>query len=160
MKKYAYVENNIIIELVESLPERWKNISGLDKSRNDQNFLRNLGWYIIEHLPAQLGNNQYIADYDYTFVNNKVIGTPLVVTGVTSTLETQKNYFLQVLRQTRNELLVKSDITQLIDVQQNMPEVKRNEWKIYRQALRDLPQVYMNVTVYDTNLIIYPTKPE
>ncbi len=42
---------------------------------------------------------------------------------------------LEIIRTTRNELLTKSDWTQFVDVELDDKE----EWKTYRQSLRDLP---------------------
>lgn len=42
-----------------------------------------------------------------------------------------------LLRKKRDQLLVESDVKVLPDIP--MTDSKRNEWKTYRQALRDLP---------------------
>lgn len=64
---------------------------------------------------------------------------------------------LQDLREKRNQLLTESDWTQIGDV----VLADKEEWKTYRQALRDLPSVSVNAA-YDVagNLINvnYPTK--
>lgn len=64
----------------------------------------------------------------------------------------------QELREKRNKLLTESDWTQMSDV----VLVDKEDWKTYRQALRDLPIVSANTT-YDVvgNLINveYPMKP-
>lgn len=60
---------------------------------------------------------------------------------------------LNDLRNKRNRLLQESDWTQTVsDIP--MSEEKKEEWRIYRQALRDLPE---NV---DINNVVYPQKPE
>lgn len=65
---------------------------------------------------------------------------------------------LQDLREKRNQLLTESDWTQFGDV----VLADKEEWKTYRQALRDLPSVSVNAA-YDVvgNLINveYPMKP-
>lgn len=55
------------------------------------------------------------------------------------------DYHLQVLRNRRNMLLTQTDWT----MNAPLPESKKIEWEVYRQALRDLP---LNVT--------YPIWPE
>jgi hypothetical protein len=55
------------------------------------------------------------------------------------------DYHMQVLRNRRNMLLNESDWT----MNAPLPESKKIEWEVYRQALRDLP---LNVT--------YPIWPE
>lgn len=49
---------------------------------------------------------------------------------------------LLALRRKRDRLLRESDFTQLPDAP--LPEEQRETWCIYRQALRDLPQLYFN----------------
>lgn len=62
----------------------------------------------------------------------------------------QKNYL--ILRSERDSLLKESDWTQMPD--SPLTEEQKQEWQVYRQALRDLPQTA------DINNIVYPTKPE
>jgi len=56
------------------------------------------------------------------------------------------------LRIQRNKLLADSDWTQLTD--SPLADTKRQEWAVYRQQLRDLPNTV------DINNIIYPEKPQ
>jgi hypothetical protein len=52
----------------------------------------------------------------------------------------------------RNQYLSESDWTQLID--SPLTEEKKQEWKVYRQALRDI------TLQTDPFNIVWPTKPE
>lgn len=56
------------------------------------------------------------------------------------------------IRNKRNDLLARSDWTQLPDAQ-----VDSEAWAEYRQALRDLPNVYSNAQSKDE--IVFPVKP-
>jgi len=56
------------------------------------------------------------------------------------------------LREQRTEVLRESDWTQLGD--SVLPQQKKNQWKSYRQELRDLPQNFP-----DANDVIWPTEP-
>jgi hypothetical protein len=56
------------------------------------------------------------------------------------------------LRDTRNKLLSNSDWIMLSD--NTLTEEQKNNWKAYRQALRDLPQ---NTT--DPREVVWPSKP-
>lgn len=47
-------------------------------------------------------------------------------------------YSYAALRRDRNEMLMRSDWTQLPN--SGLSEAKRTEWETYRQALRDLPE--------------------
>tara|TARA_R110000822_G_C15023593_1_gene463400 strand:- start:90 stop:458 length:369 start_codon:yes stop_codon:yes gene_type:complete len=72
--------------------------------------------------------------------------------------EVEKDYSINKLRIERNVLLAESDWTQVLDVSlSNM-----DEWKAYRQVLRDLPQTQPNITTdLAGNIIdnIFPEKP-
>tara|TARA_B110000261_G_scaffold76439_1_gene88365 strand:- start:25 stop:345 length:321 start_codon:yes stop_codon:yes gene_type:complete len=72
--------------------------------------------------------------------------------------EIEKDYSINKLRDERNILLAESDWTQVLDVSlSNM-----DEWKAYRQVLRDLPQTQPNITTdLAGNIIenVFPEKP-
>ena len=67
-----------------------------------------------------------------------------------------KEYFapdyMSALRHMRNGLLRESDWTQFTD--SPLTDSKKNEWKTYRQNLRDLP-----ATESDPENATFPTKP-
>ena len=69
---------------------------------------------------------------------------------------------MQKLRETRNKMLEDSDWTQGSD--SPLSNSKKDEWKTYRQALRDLPKT-ANPKLDDTKLLLdmssvtFPTKP-
>ena len=58
------------------------------------------------------------------------------------------------LRHERDRLLKESDWTQIPDAQ--LGQAKVDEWKAYRQALRDLPAATPNP---DPKLVVWPTPP-
>lgn len=66
--------------------------------------------------------------------------------------ETFGTDYIGALRQMRNVLLRESDWTQFTD--SPLSESKKNEWKIYRQTLRDLP-----ATESDPENATFPTLP-
>lgn len=60
---------------------------------------------------------------------------------------------MRALRAERDKLLRESDWTQMVsDIP--LTEAQKEAWRVYRQALRDLPQTV------DLDNIIYPSKPE
>lgn len=63
-------------------------------------------------------------------------------------------FALIMLRIKRDELLAQSDYTQMPDV----PLSNKDLWDNYRQALRDLPQTYANITSLDE--VTWPTPPQ
>ena len=60
--------------------------------------------------------------------------------------------YIEALRDLRNNLLRECDWTQVIDSQ--LSETKKNEWKKFRQELRDLPK-----TVNDLENPTWPNAP-
>ena len=66
-----------------------------------------------------------------------------------------------LLRKKRDQLLLESDIKVLPD--SPMTDSKRDEWKTYRQALRDLPATSTpklnNQEQIDESSVTWPTKP-
>ena len=61
--------------------------------------------------------------------------------------------YTDLLRQTRNQLLLESDWTQNSDV----PDATKTKWQTYRQSLRDITSGISSVT--DVENITWPTKP-
>lgn len=61
------------------------------------------------------------------------------------------------IRSRRSYLLVESDWTQTID--SPLSAEKKAEWAAYRQALRDLPNLYLNTQIQQQSDIEWPTKP-
>ena len=66
-----------------------------------------------------------------------------------------------LLRKRRDQLLAESDVKVLPD--SPMTDSKRNEWKTYRQALRDLPATaspkITNKEELDESSVTWPTQP-
>ena len=60
------------------------------------------------------------------------------------------------LRSKRNMLLAKTDWTQVADVP--ISEQQKILWRDYRQALRDLPDAYANITSLEE--VVWPTPPQ
>ena len=59
------------------------------------------------------------------------------------------------IRRERDNLLALSDWTQLSDCK--LTDVQINDWRIYRQSLRDLPTAQSSVT--QTREVVWPAKP-
>lgn len=78
-----------------------------------------------------------------------------IINGVHSVIEPSKedvnNYLMSHVRSERNKLLSSCDWTVLSD--SPLTDSKKQEWILYRQALRDLP------ATVDINNIVYPKKP-
>ena len=69
--------------------------------------------------------------------------------------EADTPHCLMLLRIDRDNLLSKSDWTQIADCQ--LSDTKKAEWVTYRQQLRDLPSNYSNLA--DLDDVEWPTEP-
>jgi hypothetical protein len=142
MAKFAYIENNQILTLEENLPEVWKNVSGFHHSKNDDNFINAYGWHRVVPVAVEYDPNlQYIISYTYVINGNIVEETPVIRDRPVESIETKKQRFMDSVRSRRNGLLVESDWTQAVDLQETKPSEWKLAWKTYRQAMRDFPEV-------------------
>lgn len=79
MAKFAYVENNIVIETCDILPTNWRNISNLRNLENYSAELDALGWKLVQVIPVSYNAiTQRIANYVYTYSNNQVFEEAII----------------------------------------------------------------------------------
>lgn len=148
--RFVYVENGEVKASARLLPRNWKNISNF--SSLDNQSLLNYGWYphtFIE-APNQSTNTVITGSY-YEINETNVVEYQTIRNKTQQEIQNDVNNKWDEIRNQRNELLITSDWTQLSDVP--MTQEKNNEWKTYRQSLRDItnqPDPY-NIT--------WPTKP-
>jgi hypothetical protein len=158
MANWAHVENNEITEVHDVLPKNWKNVSGLDLVQHDIDFLKSLGWYPVVNTESYDSTVYKITGYSYTFDNDTVTAHPTVEEIITvDNFGGNKARFIQQLREKRNELLIRSDWTQLLDIQNSFSKQEKYNWQMYRQKLRDLPDQYKNNEIVDIDLVVWPT---
>lgn len=145
MANWAFVENGKVEGVYENLPSNWRNISGLNFSSDNLEFLNSVGWYKIKKNHESFDNELYeIKDYDYCFGNNSVTESLILVQKDTPLSDEYKHQLLLMqLREERNNRLKLTDWTQLRDVE--FDNKTRLKWVSYRQKLRDLPKKYENV---------------
>jgi hypothetical protein len=159
MHRWAFVEDNNIVELHYNLPTSWRNISGLQNAENDLEYLLALGWMPIDHEHQSFDPDIYcIQDYINTVGAERVVQTlKLIEVTASSTVpfEIQKQDFMLQLRDIRDAKLKISDWTQLRD--SKLSEDSRNNWTVYRQALRDLPEFYNINEEININNVVWPT---
>jgi hypothetical protein len=169
MANWAYVENGIVIETHDSLPINWRNISNLFASENDLETLRVFGWYpvtgeipTIDHSTQVYGKTVYTFDSNLFVVNQQ---TEIIIKDA-ETLEIefrgQKESFLFSMRAKRDMLLTESDWSQTADIQSIKSDEWKRNWALYRQELRDLPNLYSNPPyemIVEDNQVCWPTKP-
>lgn len=158
MANWVHVENNEIVGRYDLLPKSWRNVSGLDLAKDDLPFLKSLGWYPVTKQEEDFDSETHqINGYDYQLREDDALEIPIIVEKPPVDLVELKNQFMEVLRQERNLKLNETDWTQLVDVQNIFDEQTKNNWINYRQALRDLPQIYENNDVVDMNEVIWPS---
>ena len=157
MHRWAFVEDNNIVELHYNLPTSWRNISGLQNAENDLEYLLALGWMPIIHEHQSFDPNIYrIQDYINTVGSERIVQTLELIEVTAVPFEILKQDFMTQLRYTRDEKLRDGDWTQLRDC--NLSEDSKNNWAVYRQALRDLPEFYSINEELDINSVVWPIK--
>lgn len=163
MANFALVENNVITERHDLLPQSWRNVSGLNTLKDNEETLNSLGWYTVTKVFVDYDiSEKYVDGYNYTFENDKVYETPIlkdITPPIEKTQEELFNIALEELRITRDRLLIESDWTQLADVQSIHDNNWKTAWANYRQQLRDLPNLCImgQINIYE---VIWPIKPE
>lgn len=107
---------------------------------------------------AQLALKQDFPELQYIHLNipHEYNITNLCVTLVGGQYEITKSYDVVItqLRKKRNELLLQSDWTQNLD--SPLTDQVKEQWRLYRQQLRDLPSV---TNVENLETIVFPTPP-
>jgi len=172
MSNWALVEDQVVKEEVSEFPKSWKNISNFFALENDTEKLKQLGWYQLVDVTPPITDDflQYHGSPDYSINHEQGIVTksrPILLhvnpMGGEERHALAREYFFVSLREERKVRLLESDWTQSADLQL----IKSDEWKVawtgYRQALRDLPQVYGEEdyrSVVDMNQVTWPAMPE
>jgi hypothetical protein len=147
--KYILVENNQIVGRPTQLPKNWANVSNFHMFDNET--LKQYGWYPYRFEVAQIGENQVYDGSDFVIEENEVVEYQKVRNKTQQEIQQEIDDQWGSIRYTRNELLTECDWTQLSD--SPISEPKKEEWKIYRQALRDI------TLQPDPFYIVWPTKP-
>jgi len=164
MANYVYVENNEIIDYQDVLPRNWRNVSGLYLLANDTASLLQLGWYPVVKIPVSYNPKlSYISDTIYEIMEDHVTEQQIITDYTQEELDQQwlntKNDFLNGLRSERNRKLIDTDWTQVSDLQNIKPPEWVTAWQNYRQALRDLPEQYLDLPDYENVVVEWPIKP-
>jgi len=156
MHRWAFVEDNNIVELHYNLPTSWRNISGLQNAENDLEYLLALGWMPIDHEHQSFDPNIYcVKDYINTVGSERIVQTLELIEVTAVSFEIQKQDFMLQLRNIRNQKLKDSDWTQLLDC--NLSDNDKNNWAVYRQELRHLPYFYNTNEELNINNVVWPT---
>jgi hypothetical protein len=158
MAEYVYIEHGDIVEYRDTLPRNWRNVSGLYLLAENQTELNALGWFRVTKQAVSYDDNTHsISHYQYTVSGNTVTETPVIVEKPQEQIlsfQQTKDIFLNDLRIERNKRLLETDWTRLDD--SPMDASTREQYRIYRQSLRELPQLYANNDVLSMNNVIWP----
>ena len=116
-------------------------------------------WYEYTHVLDQDDNWVHVEivpplHYQCVKVVNDENGNPKVIRD-DEKWDEKFTHEMKTLRSNRNQLLLKSDISQLDDIKSEMSDEKRTEWVVYRRQLRDFPS-----TVTDPFNPVWPVAPE
>jgi len=132
MKRYCYIVNNEI-ERLEALPINWNNISNFYVLSDDT--LKTYGWLPLEE--QQPGGD---LTSGYHILTDKVIYV------AEPPVEQNNNQSIEALwrevRNKRDQLLQETDKFMLIDTYEQLNAETQQQYKTYRQQLRDIPQTF------------------
>jgi hypothetical protein len=146
---YAHVENGSVTYR-GTLPKKWRNISGLNLSDGDDDYLKTLGWLPYVEVSVEIGADETSDGEDTVITETKVTATAKkrAMTDAEKTDRTASN--LQSIRIERNLKLADTDFYALSDVTMS------SAMTTYRQALRDITD---DVAKWGTSDWAWPTEP-
>lgn len=144
---YILIENNTVKGYPTTLPQNWKDVSNFYLL--DQEKLRQYGWFPVRVVPANKSENDVVTGQRFEIGTTEVVQYEEIRQKTNEEIQTETNIRWENIRVQRDRLLLECDWTQLADV--NLTNI--NEWKTYRQALRDI------TTQSDPKNVVWPTKP-
>jgi hypothetical protein len=147
--KYARVENNQVVDHNRDLPKNWQNFSNFYLFDNET--LKEYGWYPFRFVEAPNMENSVISGSYFEIGDDEVVEYQTRRAKTEEEIQQENEYKWIEIRNKRNRLLFECDWTQLPD--SPLSEEKRQEWRIYRQELRDIT----NYTSPDE--VIWPNEP-
>lgn len=145
---YILVENNTIKGYPTTLPKNWKDVSNFYLL--DQQKLRQYGWFPVRVVPANKSENDVVTGQRFEIGQTEVVQYEEVRQKTQQELQEELNIEWESVRGERDKLLLECDWTQLPDV--SLANI--NEWRTYRQALRDI------TTQSNPQQITWPIKPD
>lgn len=146
---YILVENGEIVGYPRPLPQNWKDVSNFYVASDE--FVRSYGWYPVRVVPVEKTQNDIVIGQRFEIGTREVLQYEEIRSKSESEIQQENNAKWENIRMERNKLLTETDWTQLSDV--SLSPEKMNEWKTYRQRLRD-------ITDFETpDSVIWPIKP-
>ena len=146
---YAFVEDGSVTYR-GSLPKKWRNISGLNLSDGDDDYLKTLGWLPYVEVSVEIGADE-IADGEDTVVTETKVTSTAKKRAMTDAEKTERIASnLGHIRFERNLKLADTDFYALSDVTMS------SDMTTYRQALRDITD---QAAKWGTSDWAWPTEP-
>ena len=149
MKKYCLIQlitnedgtsSKIIAYGPHALPESYGNISNLNASEGNDDFLKALGWLPVETVTE---DNPVHVSVSYEILDNKVIETIITRDKTVEEIQTEADALLfqqwTTIRNQRDQLLQESDKLVVADKWEELSLEEKRKLSDYRKALRDLP---------------------
>lgn len=130
---YAYVENGKIVEGPRSLPNGWRNVSGLCYAGEEK--LIEMGW--LPHVLVDNGGEVQDGS-TFTVEADRVIETKRYRNKTAAEIAKENAQRAASIRRERNGKLRDCDWTQLADAP--LTGTQKAAWTTYRQALRAIPE--------------------
>lgn len=149
--RYVYVQNGAIVEGPVLLPKSWKDVSNFNVLDNQT--LKEYGWYPHRFVPAIVDETVVITGSTFSIEENEVVEyqTVRLKTDVEIAADIEQQWVN--VRSQRNIYMTESDWTQLVDSPIAGTPLQE-EWKVYRQALRDI------TNFPSPDQVVWPQKPE
>lgn len=139
MQKYCYIENGEIIQINQDLPNVWKNVSNFYLLPDE--IIKTYGW-----LPLVVENENKSVFVSSSYVIEENLVREVIVTRDKTQEEIEEEAVRELemgwnqVRSQRDEMLQQSDLFVLIDKWELLTEERKQQIRVYRQALRDVPQ--------------------
>lgn len=147
--KYVYVENGVVMGESRVLPTSWKNISNFNVL--DQLSLKEYGWYPYRFVSIEIPEGYKVDGSYIEILENEVVEYQTKCLKTQDEINEEKANQWESVRAKRNLELAESDWTQISDSPLSVQ--LKEEWRVYRQELRD-------ITNYeDPWSVVWPEKP-
>lgn len=147
--RYIRVIDGQAVKPDRPLPKNWENITNFYLF--DDETLKTFGWYPYRVEYATIPDGWKPNGFHIEVGENEVVEYQDIIQKTEEDFQTDVRTKWNEIRSTRNLLLTDSDWTQLSD--SPLSELKKEEWRLYRQSLRDIT---LQEDVFN---IVWPVKP-
>ena len=135
---YAHVKDGSV-DYLGALPKSWGSVSNLHLSNGDDAYLKTIGWLPLVETNVTPTVNQTFDTDVVTVEAERVLLIHRARDMTAEEIAARDASHMSHLREERDERLASSDWTQASDHSSPLADAKKEEWRVYRQVLRDLP---------------------